>query len=152
MSQIVDIFAADFCKQDSVESYDVSIMKGENGKSLSMQLIETSRRKLALISTISQRLEERYTQVSHNICFKTRHIIYVHTYSYLIYSLSLESRYKQPEESSTDAEKQSRSAGDCITAFLLLSNKPMRRSITITCPILVFSSLTVFISNHLGRS
>lgn len=39
-----------------------------------------------------------------------------------------------------------------MTALLLLSKKPISRSITITCPSFVFSSFTVFTSSHRGRS
>lgn len=66
--------------------------------------------------------------------------------------LSLDSRNKQPEERRIEAEKQSRSVDDIISAFLLFSSKPIRSSITITWPSLVFSSFTDFISNHRGLS
>lgn len=66
--------------------------------------------------------------------------------------MSLDNKKRQPEESRTQAAKQSKSKGVFIAAFLLLSNSPIRRSITITCPTFVFSSFTVFISNHLGLS
>jgi len=39
-----------------------------------------------------------------------------------------------------------------MEAFLLLSNNPIRSSITMTWPSLVFSSSTVFIFSHFGRS
>lgn len=66
--------------------------------------------------------------------------------------LSLDSRNKQPDERKIEAEKQSRSVDDIISAFLLFSSKPIRSSITITWPSLVFSSFTDFISNHRGLS
>lgn len=67
-------------------------------------------------------------------------------------SFSFDSRKRQLEERKTEAQKHSKSTGVCIVAFLLLSNKPIRSSITITWPTFVFSSFTVFIPNHFGLS
>lgn len=74
----------------------------------------------------------------------------------IIYSLaepwSLESKKRQAEERKIETEIQSKSVTEVMAIFLLLSNKPINSSITITCPSFVFSSLTDFTSNHWGRS
>lgn len=66
--------------------------------------------------------------------------------------LSLESKKRQAEERKIETEIHSKSVTEVMATFLLLSNKPINSSITITCPSFVFSSLTDFTSNHWGRS
>lgn len=73
-------------------------------------------------------------------------------YTCHLVSPSLDNKQRQPEQKKTEAEKQSKSMGESMIAVLLFSKKPIRRSITMTWPSLVFSSLTVFTSNHFGRS
>lgn len=51
-----------------------------------------------------------------------------------------------------EAEKQSRSSPLLIGTFLLFSNIPTSKIITITCPSLVFNSSSDLISSHFGRS
>lgn len=94
-----------------------------------------------------------HTHFIHKLCEK--YIPCIHKLSivnFQFYSLSLDNKNRQPEERRTEAEKQSKSKGDCITAFLVFSNNPIRSSITMTWPSFVFSSFTVVISNHFGRS
>lgn len=78
-----------------------------------------------------------------------------HLYLYIsnyFHSVSLVSKNRVPEERNIETAKQSKSPGDCITTFLLLSKNPIRSSITMTCPSFVFSSFTVLTFIHLGRS
>lgn len=84
------------------------------------------------------------------ILVETPHYHHQHHHASPVWSF--DRRKRQPDESKTEAEKQSKSVGESMAAFLVLSKKPIRRSITITCPSFVFSSFTDFISNHLGLS